>query len=393
MTDNSNTDNTEQLIKSHPKKIGLILSGGGARAAYQVGVMKAIADIRGRQARNPFSVLCGTSAGAINAVALAASSNNFMLAVKKLEKMWSELNVQDIYRADAKDLAVSIGRLVFSLFNQGVGLKKPLALLDNDPLRELLKRNIQYRNIQKRIDAGYLDAVSVTASGYESGESVTFFQAKEGITKWRSGRRAGVPTTFSEKHLIASSAIPAIMPAEKVHREYFGDGALSQLSPISPALRLGAEKVFVIGARTRRKPGAIRFKSLRSPSLAQMIGHVFTSAFIDSLEYDIDMTRRQNELIKQIQGEQGFSYGGRILKPVELFIMRPSVEFNDIALKHMSGLSKAMQVFMKMIGANKGGSMIASFLLFHGDFCRELIELGYADAMERKDDIREFICD
>src|SRR5210317_1477579 len=168
-------------------KPALVLSGGGARGAYQVGVLKAVADLHAKNAHNPFSIISGTSAGAVNAVALAASANNFRLAVKKVEKIWSSLHVDKVYRAGAWDLVKGPGRLFVSLFNQGVGRRKPLALLNNDPLRELLTHSIQFKNIQKRIDKGYLDAVGVSATGYTSGENVTFFQVRAGMEKWRQG--------------------------------------------------------------------------------------------------------------------------------------------------------------------------------------------------------------
>ena len=222
-------------------KPALVLSGGGARGAYQVGVLKAIADLHVKQARNPFSIISGTSSGAINAVALAASANNFRLAVKKVEIFWRRLHVEQVYKCSNWDLIVSISSLIGSLFNDGIGANRPLALLNNDPLRKLLSESIQFKNIQKRIDAGYLDAVSVNATGYSSGDSVSFFQGHSDLQKWRRNRRVGIPTTLGVEHLMASSAIPTIFPAEKVSREYFGDGALRQLAPISPALKMGAD--------------------------------------------------------------------------------------------------------------------------------------------------------
>ena len=228
-------------------KRALVLSGGGARGAYQVGVLKAIADMHDKNSHNPFSIISGTSSGAINAVGLAASANNFRLAVKKVEYFWQQISVEQVYKAGALDLVKSGGTLLLSLLNQGIGMNRPLAFLNNAPLRELLGSTIQFKNIQKRIDAGYLDAVAINATGYTSGESVSFFQGKPGFKGWRKGRRVGVPTRLAVQHLMASSAIPTIFPAEQVSREYFGDGALRQLAPLSPALKFGADKILVIG--------------------------------------------------------------------------------------------------------------------------------------------------
>lgn len=372
-------------------KPALVLSGGGARGAYQVGVLKAIADLHAKDARNPFSIISGTSAGAINAVALAASANNFRLAVKKVEKIWRNLHVDKVYNASGPALLGSVGRLVLSLFNQGIGKTRPLALLNNDPLRELLIHSIQFKNIQKRIDMGYLDAVGVSATGYTSGESVTFFQAHPDMEKWRQGRRVGIPTELNVSHLLASSAIPTILPAEKVSREYFGDGALRQLAPISPVIRMGATRVLVIGVSGNPTHVPHHNQEAHSPSLAQMLGHVFNSAFIDSLEHDLDILARINDLVGLVQNDHPYADLGE-LRTIDLLVIYPSIEFDDIADKHVRDLPRAMRIAMKMLGATAkgGGASLASYLLFEKAFCQELIECGYRDAMAQRDNIMEF---
>ncbi|MEH6518874.1 MAG: patatin-like phospholipase family protein [Halioglobus sp.] len=372
-------------------KPALVLSGGGARGAYQVGVLKAIADLHSKDARNPFSIISGTSAGAVNAVALAASANNFRLAVKKVEKIWRSLHVNKVYKAGAWDLLSGLGRLVGSLFNQGIGRGRPLALLNNDPLRELLSQLIQFKNIQKRIDGGYLDAVGVSATGYTSGECVTFFQGLESMEKWRQGRRVGVPTTLNVSHILGSSAIPAVLPAEKISREYFGDGALRQLAPISPVIRMGATRVMVIGVSGNSTNVPRREQETHSPSLAQMVGHIFNSAFIDSLEHDIDTLVKVNDLVAYAQNENPHNVPGD-MRTIDLLVIYPSMQFDEIAARHVKDLPRAMRFAMKVIGATKGGggTSLASYLLFEKAFCEELIDCGYRDAMAQKDNILEF---
>ncbi len=372
-------------------KPALVLSGGGARGAYQVGVLKAIADLHAKNACNPFSIISGTSAGAINAVALAASANNFRLAVKKVEKIWRSLHVSKVYRAGAWDMFSGPGRLFLSMFNQGVGRYRPLALLNNDPLRELLSQSIQFKNIQKRIDKGYLDAVGVSATGYTSGESVTFFQGRPEIKKWRQGRRVGVPTRLGVGHILGSSAIPLVLPPEKISREYFGDGALRQLAPISPVIRMGADRVLVIGVSGNVTNVPRREQEMHSPSLAQMIGHVFNSAFIDSLEHDLDTLVKVNDLVAYVQNESPHSLPGN-MRTIDLLVIYPSMEFDEIAAKHVKDLPRPMRIAMKVIGATEqgGGASLASYLLFEEGFCKELIDCGYRDAMAKREDILAF---
>jgi NTE family protein len=372
-------------------KPALVLSGGGARGAYQVGVLKAIADLHEKDARNPFSIISGTSAGAVNAVALAASANNFRLAVKKVEKIWSSLHVGKVYRAGAWDLLGGLGRLVLSLFNQGVGRGRPLSLFNNDPLRELLNHSIQFRNIQKRIDKGYLDAVAVSATGYTSGENVTFFQGLPDREKWRQGRTVGVPTILDVSHILGSSAIPALLPAEKISREYFGDGALRQLAPISPVIRLGADRVLVIGVSGNATNVPKREQETHSPSLAQMIGHIFNSAFIDSLEHDIQTLVKVNNLVAYAQNENPHNAPDE-MRNIDLLVIYPSMEFDEIAAKHIKDLPWAMRLAMKVIGGTKkgGGTSLVSYLLFEKAFCNELIDCGYRDAMAQRENILAF---
>lgn len=374
-------------------KPALVLSGGGARGAYQVGVLKAISELHAKDAHNPFSIISGTSAGAINGVALAASANNFRLAVKKVERIWGSLHVDQVYRSGGRDLVWSVARLIGSLFNRGVARGQPLALLNNDPLRELLTQSIQFRNIQKRIDAGYLDAVGVSATGYTSGECVTFFQGRPGIEKWRQHRRAGVPVELNVSHILGSSAIPAILPAEKISREYFGDGALRQLAPLSPVIRMGADRVLVIGVSGNRthtsapQPDEV----VRSPSLAQLVGHIFNSAFIDSLEHDLDTMMKINDLVAYAHNENPHNVPDD-LRMIDLLAIYPSMEFDEIAVRHIQDLPRAMRVGMKIIGATErgGGASLASYLLFEKAFCKELIDCGYRDAMAQREAILHF---
>ncbi|MFT6916692.1 MAG: NTE family protein [Motiliproteus sp.] len=381
------------MVSPAPVKRALILSGGGARAAYQVGVLKAIADILPADHPNPFPIICGTSAGAINALALACHTGNFREAVYDLEALWRHLTPEQVYRADLWSLLQGGGRLLRSLFNQGVGLKHPVALLDNSPLRKLLEMSISFDAIETAIAEGNLEAVSVTAMGYSSGQSVSFFQAAQHQETWRRHNRIGSKCKLGIDHLMASSAIPTIFPTVRINREYFGDGALRQLAPISPALHLGAERVFVIGVSGNRNPElwTKRRRTRHSPSIAQIMGHLLNSAFVDSLEGDIEHLDRINELLRLIPESQRAA-AGMPLKPVDSLVISPSEEIDKIAGRNIRYLPRTLRYFMRAIGATAsgGGATAASYLLFSPPFSKTLIDLGYKDAMWERAGIDAF---
>ncbi len=374
-------------------KRALILSGGGARAAYQVGVLQALANILPADTVNPFPIICGTSAGAINALALACHPGNFRESVQSLAGIWQHLTPGHIYKHGWNDLARGLGLLGFSLFNEGVGRTRPLSMLDNGPLWHLLGTSVRFENLDAAIASGKLHAVVVNAMGYSSGESVSFFQGAPELEGWNRHRRVGVPTRLKLEHLLASSAIPTIFPAVRINREYFGDGALRQLAPISPALHLGADSLFIVGVsgnREARKPARRRMVR-HSPSMAQIVGQLFNSAFIDALEGDLEHLERINELVGMIP-EDKRAAADLPLRAVENRIISPSQELDNIAGRKVRNLPKSLRFFLRAIGATAkgGGATAASYLLFHQSFIQELMELGYQDTMWEADRLKPF---
>ena len=306
------TQNTER----DKPVVGLILSGGGARAAYQVGVLKAIATMLPEGAPNPFPVICGSSAGAINAAALAIYATRFHEGVHRLVHVWRNFRVDQVFRADARGILLNGLRWGAALlFLGGLGRRNPHALLDRAPLRRLLQARLPCERIRDAIGAGALRALSITCSGYGSGQSVTFYQGVGTIAPWNRVRRIGCPAAITYDHLMASSALPLIFAAEKINREYFGDGSMRQASPLSPALHLGAERVLVIGLRQETKAAPVRENGGEYPPLAQIAGHVLNSIFLDSLDADIERLRRINRTVAMIppaQRERGeFASAGR----------------------------------------------------------------------------------
>lgn len=375
-------------------RTGLILSGGGARAAYQVGVLSAIADMLGDTTENPFPVIVGTSAGAINAVGLACGALHFSSAVQRLTQVWQGFHCSDVFRSDWPGVWRQACRFIgHSLL--GIGKNHPVALPDSSPLRDLLARELDFSGVAAAVRARQLRAVAVTAFGYESGQAVTFYQGRATIDPWFRHRRVGVPTRLGVEHLLASAAIPLIFAPVKVNREFFGDGAVRQSAPISPALHLGANRVLVVGVSGNpvghnTNEEVVRPSSGIPPSLAQISGHMLNSTFIDNLESDIELLERLNYMSRLVPS--GLHPRGLGLKPVDVLVIAPSRPLDQIAARHRHELPRAMRFFLRGPGATRAsGAGVLSYLLFEPGYCSELIELGYQDAMAQKNELLRFL--
>ena len=374
---------------SHGPKTGLILTGGGARAAYQAGVLLAIAKLSKNRKHNPFPIICGTSAGAINAAGLACLADDFGKAVSILVRVWRNMHAGDIYRADPLGIGASGARWLSLLMAGWLIRNPPRSLLDNTPLGELLSRHLDFNGIQRAIDNGALHAISITASGYDSGESISFFQAHPSAEPWSRVQRMGTRTELGLQHLLASSAIPFIFPPTLIHREYFGDGSMRQLAPISPAIHLGAERVLIVGAG-RKSEYHERQKTAGHPSLAQIAGHALSSIFLDSLAVDIERMQRINKTLAAMP--QNAPPSEIPLRPINTLIIAPSERLDRIAAQHARSLPWAVKALLSGIGAmNRGGGALTSYLLFEKSYTRALIDLGYADTMARDTEVGDFL--
>ncbi|HJT51682.1 MAG TPA: patatin-like phospholipase family protein [Nitrosospira sp.] len=374
-----------------PPKVGLVLTGGGARAAYQVGVLQAISAMLPKRAHNPFPVICGTSAGAFNAAVLAISARNFQEGVRRLSAVWENAHVNQAYRTDPIGVYGNAGRWLASLLFGSLRKPGAVSILDNSPLAQLLEHSLPLQGIQKSIDTGALHALGITAWGYTTGQSVTFYQGVDSILPWKRERRIGIAAPLEIDHLLASSAIPLLFPAVRLNREYFGDGSMRQLAPLSPALHLGADRVLVIGVRKTVETEPERVKVDSYPTLAQIGGHIMGSIFLDSLYVDLERLQRINRTIRMIPDEKLRNHDTP-LRQIQSMVISPSVEFNEIAQQYAGTLPRTIRLFYRAIGAmRRDGSSLLSYVLFEEPFCRALIELGYQDTLPRKSEILRFL--
>lgn len=383
---------------------GLVLTGGGARAAYQVGVLSAIMELLDpdwhSRFQNPFDIICGTSAGAINAAALACRADRPHLGVRRIRRLWSSLNTDMIYRADAPGLIRTgvrwLGLLSLGWMYSGLTRKRPHSLLDNAPMQGLLERVLDFQNLRANLEGGSLSALAITASGYTSGEHLTFYQAHTPIDPWHRYLRLAIPTPIGIEHLMASSAIPFVFPARQVQvhgkGEWCGDGSMRQLAPISPAIHLGAHRVLVIGTGYRDDTHPEnREDSPPYPSLAQVGGHALSSIFLDGLSADVERLERINYLMDHAD-PKGVPPA---VRRIEVLTITPSQSLDLMALEHLHDMPAQARALFRVLGVSSdphrpGGGALMSYLLFEAGYTKRLIELGYADTMRRNDEVIAF---
>lgn len=384
--------------------IGLVLTGGGARAAYQVGVLSAIMELLDpdwqSRFRNPFDIICGTSAGAINAAALACRADRPHLGVRRIRRLWSSLNTDMIYRADAPGLIRTgvrwLGLLSLGWMYSGLTRKRPQSLLDNSPMEALLGRVLNFDHLRANLEGGALSALAITASGYTSGEHLTFYQAHAPIEPWHRYLRLAIPTPISIDHLMASSSIPFVFPARQVQvhgkGEWCGDGSMRQLAPISPAIHLGAHRVMVIGTGFRDDTHPEnREDSPPYPSLAQVGGHALSSIFLDGLSVDVERLERINALMEHATPD-----GVQVnVRRIQVLTITPSQSLDTMALEHLQDMPAQARALFRVLGVSSdpgrpGGGALMSYLLFESSYTKRLIELGYADTMQRNEEVIAF---
>jgi NTE family protein len=377
---------TPQRRRPNRQTVGLVLTGGGSRSAYQVGVLLALTELLPR-ARNPFQVIVGTSAGAVAAAVLAAEAHQWRRAVLGLERVWANFHSDQVFHVDPVHMVRAGLHWVLALVSGGVMLSPPKSMLDNSPLRELLGVHVDCVGIRRSIARGHLRAFALCATSYVTGHSVAFYDGVDSIKDWSRVQRLGRRTELTLDHLMASSAIPMLFPPMRLGDEYFGDGAMRQLNPLSPAIHLGADRLLVIGVRARRGAGVpVNRSQTAMPSPGEIFGYMLDTLFTDQVYGDLEQLERMNQLAAAASPE------AREIQHIDTLMMAPSVDPREIAARHTGDIPTGLRALLRVIGGrDASGYQLASYLTFESGYTRVLIELGYKDAMEARAAIMAFM--
>ena len=372
------------------KLTGLVLAGGGARAAYQAGALRALAEIANEhKITHPFPILSGSSAGAINAAFLATNAEDIMYATKKLVHTWSSLTSGDVYKVGAFSLGRLGLRWLLDLISGNLYKdKKARALLDTSPLGSLIAREFDPEKVEKNLSLGHLHALGLSTVNYTTGNKEIFFQTEQATEPWQRLDRFGVKTMLNAKHIMASSAIPVLFPPVLINGCYYGDGSLRNYTPFSPAIRMGAEKLVIIAVKKKSElhPPTPRAAYLPTrPTLGRTVSLVLNSVLLDAIELDYERSSRINETVKNLRPDARTS-----LRPLDLLMLRPSQDLGTLAAQHEASFPRAIRHLIRGLGSTSEAADLISYLLFEPPYINALIEMGYRDTLEKKQEIIEF---
>lgn len=371
------------------KKTALVLQGGGARGAYHVGAIKAIAEITNRH-RSPFKIVCGASVGAINAASIAVASNDFQAGARHLEDLWRSLDSSSIFNTRALPLLITALRWAMTPISTRLGFPTRGGLLDCEPLKLLLQREFNRTHLRRAIRTGSLHALCITASSYKRGEAVAFFEGAKEIKEWSRSRRRGTRSKISADHVLASAALPFAFAPVQLEGGYYGDGSLRLTSPLSPAIHLGADHILVITTRDGNTVPPTNGAAEESPSVGEMAGHALDILFNDSLEADHERMTRINQTISLVSPEDRHKSP---LRAIETVLLRPSLDLRDVAKAHAKQVPWSIKFLLNSLGPRDGDGRIESYLMFEPGYVGALIDMGYADTMDRADAIVDLLRD
>lgn len=365
-------------------KIGLYLSGGGARGAYQVGVLKAIGEIL-QTNKLPFTMLSGVSIGAINSSGLAQHADDFLMGIDCLERLWSNLHCDQIFNTSNYELGKSVVRNLGQIL---VKQRHSGFLLDTTPLNAFVDDNINFERIRHHIAAKHLDTFEVIANCYETEQTVSFYQSSTpNFEDWVYHRHISRATVIDKNHIIASGSLPLFFPAIDINGMHYGDGSVGLISPLRGALRFNVEKVMIIGTRqvpVAKKPDVTNHDEI---GFAQVLGNMLNGLFLDNLDRDIEMVNRMNDIARLLSIWNKHKSPWR---PVETLYLRPTRSMAAMAQDHFKAMPTLLRMLLNVLGAKNHSGDLLSFLLFEKDFTQQLIDTGYADTMGQYKSIVEF---
>ncbi len=374
--------------------VGLVLTGGGARAAYQVGVTQALGEIIGPGV-SPFRVFTGISAGAINSVALSSGADDFSVAARRLREVWLSLTPDRVYRTDASRL-LGIGSRWMRDLTAGAlfGSSRINYLLDTSPLAGLLTRVLPIARLRKHLASGLLRGVAVTATSYSTGMAISFFEGQARTQPWVRSSRAGVRERLRLHHVLASGAIPIFFPPVRIRGAFYGDGCVRMTAPLSPAIHLGADRIVAVSVRDWRSPELLLPSQRdRSAALApsEIAGLLMNAVFLDALEADVERLERINKTVSILTPEQRQRLP-HPLRVVPILVLRPTLDLGALAEDQYKRFPRMLRYLLKGIGADDGnGSDLLSYLAFEPVYVSRLVQLGYEDTMERRGELEEFL--
>jgi NTE family protein len=369
-----------------PSSIALVLSGGGARAAYQAGALAAVAEIA---PDIHISIITGVSAGAINAVSLAAHTGTFPESIVTLRRNWELLGPDDVFGVRPLSLIGAVGRMVLhALTGRRRGLPAFRGLLDPRPLRRFLERHAQLEGIGRNIAEGRLRAVALSATVYGTGATATFVQGAPDIPLWSRTRRYAVRTTLTFEHVLASGAIPIIFPAVRLEQGFFGDGSVRQTAPLAPAIHLGADHIIAVNVSVSAD-GTPEARPDEYPSSAELFGLLFDSVFLDALDADAERLERMNSILEQLTpGQRAASP----LRQIGLLLLRPSRDLGAMSRGYRSRLPPLLAAVVRNMGGRRvRAADFVSYLLFDRRYTGDLMDLGYHDTVARRSEVEAFL--